>query len=81
MASAPVNFGDYNLQKQGYDPWVAYGQAKTANIYMANEIERRYAHQGLHGLSLHSWGDPDWSGRSISPLSMMGGRPQATGHH
>ena len=31
----------------------AYGQSKTANIWMANEIERRYGAQGLHALSLH----------------------------
>ncbi|TGO60583.1 hypothetical protein BCON_0034g00190 [Botryotinia convoluta] len=33
---------------------VAYGQAKTANIYMANEIERRYGSQGLHATSVHA---------------------------
>lgn len=47
---------DYNFEKTPYDPWLAYGQAKTANIYMANEIERRYGARGLHGLSLHPGG-------------------------
>ncbi|KAK7420367.1 hypothetical protein QQX98_002790 [Neonectria punicea] len=32
---------------------VSYGQAKTANILMANEIERRYGAKGLHGLAVH----------------------------
>jgi len=45
--------GDYDLKKRGYDHWIAYGQSKTANIYMANEIDRRYGDQGLHALSLH----------------------------
>ncbi|KAK3670624.1 hypothetical protein LTR78_009459 [Recurvomyces mirabilis] len=40
--------GDYT-----YNPGIAYGQTKTANIWMANEIERRYGGQGLHGLSVH----------------------------
>lgn len=31
----------------------AYGQSKTANIWMANEVERRYGARGLHALSLH----------------------------
>ncbi|KAJ4176385.1 hypothetical protein NW767_015472 [Fusarium falciforme] len=49
-----INASDnYNFQKGGYTPWSAYGQSKTANIYMANEIERRYGSQGLHALSLH----------------------------
>lgn len=43
---------DYNFEKGKYSPWVAYSQAKTANIYMANEIERRYGAKGLHGLSV-----------------------------
>jgi NAD(P)-dependent dehydrogenase (short-subunit alcohol dehydrogenase family) len=37
-------------------PWAAYGQAKTANIYFANEIERRFGEKGLHALSLHPGG-------------------------
>lgn len=44
---------NYNFQKGGYEAMVAYGQSKTANILMANEIERRYGSQGLHATSLH----------------------------
>lgn len=36
-----------------YDKWKAYGQSKTANIYMASSIHRHFASQGLIGLSLH----------------------------
>ncbi|KAJ5525401.1 hypothetical protein N7494_012051 [Penicillium frequentans] len=45
--------GNYHFQKGGYSPWAAYGQSKLANIYMANEIERRYGSSGLHATSLH----------------------------
>ncbi|KAH7411380.1 WW domain-containing oxidoreductase [Cadophora sp. MPI-SDFR-AT-0126] len=48
--------GDYNFDKEEYTPWKSYGQSKTANIHMANEIENRYGSQGLHGLSLHPGG-------------------------
>lgn len=48
-----VRFHDLNFEKEAYDPWLAYGQSKTANIYLANEVERRYGGQGLHGLSVH----------------------------
>ncbi|KAF7892296.1 uncharacterized protein EAF01_010376 [Botrytis porri] len=52
--SASINeSGNYNFEKTEYNDWVAYGQAKTANIYMANEIERRYGSQGLHTTSVH----------------------------
>ena len=49
-----VRFGDYNFEApDSYHPWTAYGQAKTCNIYLANEIERRYSSRGLHATSLH----------------------------
>lgn len=54
--SSPIIFDDLDLEKQGYNEWVAYGQSKTANIYLANEIERRYGSQGLHATSLHPGG-------------------------
>ncbi|KAK2674647.1 Short-chain dehydrogenase/reductase SDR [Fusarium oxysporum f. sp. vasinfectum] len=52
-----INESDnYNFQKGGYDPWVSYGQSKTADIYLANEIDRRYGAQGLHATSVHPGG-------------------------
>ena len=49
-----IRFHDINFDEPGsYDPYISYGQAKTANIYFANEIERRYGSKGLHALSLH----------------------------
>ena len=49
--SSPILFDDLDLRKQGYDKWIAYGQSKTANIYLANEVERRYGSQGQHHFS------------------------------
>lgn len=53
-AAGGISAGDYAFEKPGneYSPWKSYGQAKTANIYMANEITRRYASQGLFANSL-----------------------------
>ncbi|KAJ5755883.1 hypothetical protein N7533_005426 [Penicillium manginii] len=49
-----INSSDnYHYENGEYNPWAAYAQSKTANVYMANEIERRYASQGLHAYSLH----------------------------
>jgi NAD(P)-dependent dehydrogenase (short-subunit alcohol dehydrogenase family) len=50
---SPVHLDDLDLKKAGYDPWVAYGQSKTASIHMATEIERRYGSQGLHASAVH----------------------------
>ncbi|KAK5119975.1 hypothetical protein LTR85_007051 [Meristemomyces frigidus] len=54
---APVRFDDYNFSQPGsYNPWASYGQAKTANIYFSNELERRYGSKNLHSTSLHPGG-------------------------
>ncbi|KAH6908808.1 short-chain dehydrogenase [Coprinopsis sp. MPI-PUGE-AT-0042] len=54
--SGTVKFDDYNFDRTKYDGWVAYGQAKTANIWMANSIERHYGSQNLHATSVHPGG-------------------------
>jgi NAD(P)-dependent dehydrogenase (short-subunit alcohol dehydrogenase family) len=66
----PVQLGDYDLKMRGYDPWMSYGQSKTANIWMANEIERRYASQGLHGLSVHPGSIQSGLQKHLTPESM-----------
>jgi NAD(P)-dependent dehydrogenase (short-subunit alcohol dehydrogenase family) len=48
-----IRFDDLNFEEESYNTWAAYGQSKTANIYFANEIERRYGPKGLHAISLH----------------------------
>ncbi|KLO81786.1 related to reductases [Fusarium fujikuroi] len=48
-----IRWDDYNFEKEAYNPWLAYAQSKTANIYFASELDRRYADQGIHGLSVH----------------------------
>ncbi|KAF4973198.1 hypothetical protein FSARC_450 [Fusarium sarcochroum] len=55
--SGGINDSDnYNFQKSDYNPFIAYAQSKTANIYMANELDRRYGSQGLHATSVHPGG-------------------------
>lgn len=48
-----IRFGDLMFERDKYEPALAYAQSKTANIYMMNEIERRFGGRGLHGLSVH----------------------------
>jgi NAD(P)-dependent dehydrogenase (short-subunit alcohol dehydrogenase family) len=60
-----------NLMLAGeYEPNQGYANSKTANIYFANEIERRYGDKGLHGLSLHPGGI--WTGLQVhTPAETM----------
>ena len=49
-----VDFEDMFFEKgRAYDPYVAYGQSKTANIWMANYIDRVYGSQGIRAVSVH----------------------------
>ncbi|KAH7144120.1 hypothetical protein B0J13DRAFT_635034 [Dactylonectria estremocensis] len=54
--NSPIDFSDLNQEKRRYDPSVAYGWSKLANVYTATEIERRYGSLGLHAWSVHPGG-------------------------
>lgn len=54
--NSPVLFDDIQFERRDYDPWVAYGQAKTANILFAVEADRRWAGDGIRVNALHPGG-------------------------
>ena len=47
-----VDFDALNWQSRDYDPQLAYAQTKTANVWFASELQRRYGDR-LLSLSLH----------------------------
>ncbi|MFJ6569349.1 SDR family NAD(P)-dependent oxidoreductase [Streptomyces sp. NPDC091292] len=53
---APVDFDDVNFDHRPYDPWVAYGQSKTATILFAVEADRRWHSDGITANALHPGG-------------------------
>lgn len=51
-----VRLEDPNFELEGsYDPWLAYGSSKTANIWMTNHIERLYGKTSDSGRSIHGF--------------------------
>ncbi|MEV4053713.1 SDR family NAD(P)-dependent oxidoreductase [Amycolatopsis sp. NPDC049688] len=48
----PVRFDDLNFER-GYDKWLAYGQAKTANVLFAVELDRLARDRGVRAFALH----------------------------
>jgi NAD(P)-dependent dehydrogenase (short-subunit alcohol dehydrogenase family) len=50
---SPVVFDDLNFTSRPYDPWLAYGQSKTANVLFAVEATRRWAEDGITANAVH----------------------------
>jgi NAD(P)-dependent dehydrogenase (short-subunit alcohol dehydrogenase family) len=44
---SPVVFDDVMFDEREYDPWLAYGQSKTANVLFAVDANRRWAGDGI----------------------------------
>lgn len=51
-----VDLDDPNFDRGDYDPWIAYGRAKTANILFAVEFDRRHKDRGIRAAALHPGG-------------------------
>ena len=49
---SPVVFDDLHFDFRPYDPFVAYGQSKTADALLAVEATRRWAGEGIHANAL-----------------------------
>ncbi len=50
---SPVVFDDINFASRPYDPMLAYGQSKTANVLFAVEATRRWADEGITANAVH----------------------------
>ncbi len=46
-ARSNVIFDDYNFKTTPYDPWISYGQSKTANILFSIGLTQRYQKEGV----------------------------------
>ncbi|MEU3339081.1 oxidoreductase [Streptomyces sp. NPDC002144] len=48
-----VDFDDLHFEHRPYEPFVAYGQSKTANALFAVELDRRGRTEGVRAFSVH----------------------------
>jgi NAD(P)-dependent dehydrogenase (short-subunit alcohol dehydrogenase family) len=53
---AEFSLDDPSFVNTKYDPWVAYGRSKTANILFAVELDRRLRERGIRATALHPGG-------------------------
>jgi len=55
-ARAGIDFRDVNFEHRDYDPWIAYGQAKTANALFALALDSIGQRSGVRAFSVHPGG-------------------------
>jgi len=53
---AGIDFRDPNFERREYDPWIAYGQSKTANALFAVALDSIGRAHGVRAFSLHPGG-------------------------
>jgi len=53
---AGVDFEDPSFDRRAYDPWIAYGQSKTANVLFALKLDALGQAHGIRAFSLHPGG-------------------------
>jgi NAD(P)-dependent dehydrogenase (short-subunit alcohol dehydrogenase family) len=64
---ADVDLDDPNFERAPYDPMIAYGRSKTANILFAVEFDRRHKTRGVRATALHPGGIKTELGRHMEP--------------
>jgi NAD(P)-dependent dehydrogenase (short-subunit alcohol dehydrogenase family) len=60
-----VDLVDPGFEQTPYDPWVAYGRSKTANVLFAVELDRRGRDAGVRATALHPGGIQTELGRHL----------------
>ena len=71
---SPVIFDDLHFAFRPYDPWLAYGQSKTANVLFAVEADRRWADDGIRANALMPGGIATNLQRHIGPALIENAR-------
>lgn len=51
-----IDLDDPNFERTPYEPFVAYGRSKTANILFAVEFDRRHRDRGIRAAAVHPGG-------------------------
>jgi NAD(P)-dependent dehydrogenase (short-subunit alcohol dehydrogenase family) len=77
---SPVVFEDIHFERRPYNPWLAYGQSKTANVLFAVEATKRFAADGITTNALMPGGIVTNLQRYMDPAVVAGwSRGEGTG--
>jgi len=67
---SPIRFDDPFFDKEPYDNWAAYGQAKTANILFSVGLDKRFKDRGVHAFAVHPGAIMTELGRHLQPADI-----------
>jgi NAD(P)-dependent dehydrogenase (short-subunit alcohol dehydrogenase family) len=67
-----VDLDDPNFERTPYEPFVAYGRSKTANILFAVAFDGRHHKRGVRAAAVHPGGIDTELGRHIDPSRIQG---------
>jgi NAD(P)-dependent dehydrogenase (short-subunit alcohol dehydrogenase family) len=62
-----VDLEDPNFERTPYEPFVAYGRSKTANILFAVAFDKRHRERGVRAAAVHPGGIRTELGRHVDP--------------
>src|SRR5271154_1454795 len=68
---ANVDLDDPNFEHTSYEPFVAYGRSKTANILFAVAFDKRHRHRGVRAAAVHPGGIQTELGRYLDSSRMQ----------
>ncbi len=69
--NSDVDLDDPGFTRGDYDPWVAYGRSKTANILFAVEFDRRHKGRGVRAAAVHPGGIQTELNRHLDPAALQ----------
>src|SRR3981189_3575751 len=67
-----VDLQDPHFERTPYEPFVAYGRSKTANILFAVAFDQRHRERGVRATAVHPGGIQTELGRHIDPSRIQG---------
>ncbi len=67
-----VDLQDPHFERTPYEPFVAYGRSKTANILFAVAFDQRHRERGVRAAAVHPGGIQTELGRHIDPSRIQG---------
>ena len=66
-----VDLEDPNFDRTPYDPFIAYGRSKTANILFAVAFDQRHRERGVRAAAVHPGGIQTELGRHLGPSRLQ----------